>query len=105
MRESFWTRIPRLPERRSEEYLPPRYAFIVLYHIAQASDQRGAAGSFIRRGAEAVPVRDRICDALSPMGRRAPNRLDLTSEIRKELARKARNRVLKAALREAALRC
>lgn len=81
--------MPQLLERLSEESSRPRYAFMVLNLIAQVSDQHGAAGPFIRTGNEAVPVRDWLCDALTPMGRRDPRRLELVSEVREELARRA----------------
>lgn len=81
--------MPRLLERLSEESSRPRYAFMVLNLIAQASDHHGAAGPFIRTGNEAVPVRDWLCDALTPMGRRDPRRLKLVKDVREELARKA----------------
>ena len=64
----------------------PRYAFMLLSLIAQNASKDGSFGPFIRVGAENVPIRDWLSDALSPMGGRAPRRLELHSKLKDELA-------------------
>lgn len=80
--------MPRLLERLSEESTRPRYAFMVLNLIAKASDDQGTAGPLIRTGNTAVPVREWLCDALTPMGRRDPRRVKLAEQVREELQKK-----------------
>lgn len=79
--------MPALLDRLSEETSRPRYAFMVLNLIAKASDDRGSAGPLIRDGNHTVPVRDWLCDALTPMGRRDPRRLKLAAQVRDEMER------------------
>lgn len=65
----------------------PRYAFIVLNLIAKAAGASGQAGPYIADPDGPVPVRDWLCDALTPMAQRRPQRLALVNGVRSELAR------------------
>lgn len=64
----------------------PRYAFMVLNLIAKIADKSGRAGPYVRDPDGPVPVRDWLCDALTPMAQRKPQRLALIESVRKELA-------------------
>lgn len=68
----------------------PRYAFMVLNLIAKAAGQSGRAGPYVHGPGGPVPVRDWLCDALTPMAQRKPQRLALIESVRNELARSAR---------------
>lgn len=65
----------------------PRYAFMVLNLIAKVAGASGQAGPYIPDPNGPVPVRDWLCDALTPMGQRKPQRLALVDGVRSELAR------------------
>jgi hypothetical protein len=77
--------LPAILERLTEVCERPRYSFMVLNLIAQASAQDGAAGPYVRDGERFVPVRDWLCDALTPVARRDPRRLGIAGKVRKEL--------------------
>lgn len=64
----------------------PRYAFMVLNLIAKAAGASGQAGPYVRDSNGPVPVRDWLCDALTPMAQRKPQRLALVESVRNELA-------------------
>lgn len=64
----------------------PRYAFMVLNLIAKAAGPSGRAGPSVRGPDGPVPVRDWLCDALTPMAQRKPQRLALVESVRNELA-------------------
>lgn len=65
----------------------PRYAFMVLNLIAKAAGASGRAGPFIPDPNGPVPVRDWLCDALTPMAQRRPQRLAIVESVRGELER------------------
>lgn len=65
----------------------PRYAFMVLNLIARAAGASGQTGPYIPEPDGPVPVRDWLCDALTPMAQRKPQRLALVDGVRSELAR------------------
>lgn len=64
----------------------PRYAFMLLTLIAEAARPDGSAGPLVAKDGEVQPLRDWLCDALTPMGGRDPRRLALTARVRAELA-------------------
>lgn len=63
----------------------PRYNFMVLNLIAQASIGTGSAGPYVREGDRHIPIRDWLCDAMAPVVRRDPRRLGFAEKIRAEL--------------------
>lgn len=65
----------------------PRYAFMLLNLIAQAARPDGRAGPLVTQGRALVPLRDWLCDALSPMGDRDPRRIALAAKLRDEAVR------------------
>lgn len=65
----------------------PRYAFMVLNLIAKAAGASGRAGPYIPDPNGPVPVRDWLCDALTPMAQRKPQRLAIVESVRSELER------------------
>ena len=65
----------------------PRYAFMLLGLIAELARADGSAGPFVMCNGTAKLLRDWLCDALTPMGRRDPKRQALASRIRDEFAR------------------
>lgn len=64
----------------------PRYNFMLLTLIAEASRATGSAGPFVEVDGRAVMIRDWLCDAMSPVGRREPRRLSMIATVREELA-------------------
>lgn len=64
----------------------PRYAFMLLNLIADRARPDGSAGPLIAEARGAVPIRDWLSDALTPMGQRDPRRLALAHRVRDELA-------------------
>lgn len=77
--------LPGLLDRLTAVCERPRYSFMVLNLIAQASAQSGSAGPYVREGDRQVPVRDWLCDALVPVARRDPRRLAIADKVRTEL--------------------
>ncbi len=77
--------LPGLLDRLTSVCERPRYSFMVLNLIAQASAQSGSAGPYVREGDRLVPVRDWLCDALVPVARRDPRRLAIADKVRAEL--------------------
>lgn len=63
----------------------PRYAFMVLNLIANAAGPAGRAGPYVRETEGLVPVRDWLCDALTPMAQRKPQRRATVEGIRREM--------------------
>lgn len=74
-------------QRLADVSARPRYAFMVLNLIAKAAGASGQAGPYITDPAGPVPVRDWLCDALTPMAQRRPQRLALVDGVRNELQR------------------
>jgi len=64
----------------------PRYAFMLLTLIADAARADGSAGPMVCNAAGLVPLRDWLCDALTPMGGRDPRRQALEDRIRDAMA-------------------
>lgn len=63
----------------------PRYAFMLLTLIADVARPDGSAGPLVRVGTGLVPLRDWLCDALTPMGHRDPRRMALVERVRDEM--------------------
>ncbi|MCI4591845.1 hypothetical protein MOK15_17315 [Sphingobium sp. BYY-5] len=68
----------------------PRYAFMLLTLIADVARPDGSAGPLVRAGEGLVPLRDWLCDALTPMGHRDPRRMALVERVREELGKEGR---------------
>lgn len=68
----------------------PRYAFMLLNLIAQAAKKNGRAGPLVVEGNAATPLRDWLCDALTPMGARDPKRLALAQRVQDEFAQQGK---------------
>ncbi len=64
----------------------PRYAFMVLNLIAEVARPDGSAGPLVNSRGESAPLRDWLCDALSPMGHRDPRRIALADRVREDLS-------------------
>ena len=100
--------LPAILERLTIVCERPRYSFMVLNLIAQASAQTGSAGPYIREGDRRSPVRDWLCDALVPVAQRDPRRLAIADKVRQDLEAKcalpvdpvAANRIVDAQVRK-----
>jgi hypothetical protein len=68
----------------------PRYAYILLDLLAEVARPDGSAGPYVVTKQGPLPLRDWLCDALAPMGRRDPRRLALADRVREELAKEGR---------------
>ena len=77
--------VPAILDRLTAACERPRYNFMVLNLIAQASARTGSAGPYVREGDRRIPIRDWLCDAMAPVARRDPRRLALADKIRAEL--------------------
>lgn len=64
----------------------PRYAFMLLTLLADVAKPNGSAGPLVRVGDALVPLRDWLCDSLTPMGHRDPRRIALMEKVREEIA-------------------
>lgn len=78
--------LPSLLARLTKVSKRPRYAFMVLSLIAKVADKSGNAGPYINDGERRVPVRDWLCDAMTPVAQRHPHRLALAEQVRDALA-------------------
>lgn len=63
---------------------------MLLTLIADVARPDGSAGPLVRVGEGLVPLRDWLCDALTPMGHRDPRRMALVERVRDELRKEAR---------------
>lgn len=81
--------LPGILERLTATCERPRYSFMVLNLIAQASAKTGSAGPYIREGDQRIPVRDWLCEALVPVAQRDPRRLAIADKVREELEAKS----------------
>lgn len=68
----------------------PRYTFMVLNLIARAAGANGSAGPYVREEDRAVPIRDWLCDAMTPMAARDHRRLAIATQVQAELVAKGR---------------
>lgn len=83
--------LPDLVERVSQVSKRPRYVLLVLNLIAKAAGENGSLGPYVRKGAERIPVRDWLCQALAPLASRDCRRTAMIEAIRSELTAKAAN--------------
>lgn len=77
--------MPGLLEVLAHNSARPRYAFMLLNLIAKAAGPNGRAGPDVVQGGAVTPLRDWLCDALTPMGHREPGRIALAGRVRQEL--------------------
>ncbi len=63
----------------------PRYSYMVLSLIVQASSQSGSAGPYVRVGERNIPIRTWLCDALMPTAQRDPRRKAVARSVLEEL--------------------
>lgn len=94
--------LPAILERLAATCERPRYSFMVLNLIAQASAASGRAGPYIEQGDQRLPVRDWLWEALSPVGRREHQRTAMIERAQRDLAATGRLPT-DPALRDAAL--
>jgi hypothetical protein len=78
--------LPGLLERLTRVCERPRYSYMVLNLIAQASARTGKAGPYVHVGETLVPIRDWLCDALVPLAQRDPRRRGIAQRVRQDLA-------------------
>jgi len=63
---------------------------MLLTLIADVARPDGSAGPLVRMNNGLMPLRDWLCDALTPMGHRDPRRMALVERVRDELRRDAK---------------
>lgn len=80
--------LPGILERLTATCERPRYSFMVLNLIAQASAKTGSAGPYVCEGDQRIPVRDWLCEAMVPVAQRDPRRLAIVGKVREELEAK-----------------
>lgn len=78
--------LPAILERLAATCERPRYSFMVLNLIAQASAVSGKAGPYIEHEDQRLPVRDWLWAALSPVGRRDHHRVAMIERAERDLA-------------------
>lgn len=76
-----------LLDRVTQVSTRPRYAYMLLTLIAEIARHDGSAGPVVRCGDGHALLRDWLCDALTPVGRRDPRRMALAERVREELAK------------------
>lgn len=64
----------------------PRYAFMMLTLLAEAARSDGSAGPLVAHDGRLTPLRDWLCEALSPMAERDARRRAMEARVRHELA-------------------
>ena len=79
--------LPALLDQLARASTRPRYAFMVLGLIAELAGPDGSAGPIVMCNGGSILLRDWLCDALTPMGRRDPKRQALAVRIRDEFER------------------
>lgn len=65
----------------------PRYAFMLLTLIADVARPDGSAGPVVRHEGNLIPLRDWLCDALTPMAHRDPRRIALVERVRDDMCK------------------
>ena len=78
--------LPAVLERLAATCERPRYSFMVLNLIVQASTETGRAGPYVDKGNERLPVRDWLSQALSPVARRPHQRTAMLARASRDLA-------------------
>ena len=79
-----------LLDRLAHASTRPRYAFMLLTLIAESARPDGSAGPLVAKDGGLQPLRDWLCDALTPMGGRDPRRMALAERVRAELSAQGR---------------
>jgi hypothetical protein len=64
----------------------PRYTMLVLNLINKAAGTKGRAGPWIEDGGALIPVREWLCDAITPLAARNHKRLALVEKVRAALS-------------------
>lgn len=80
--------LPSVLERIAAASSRPRFTFMIFNLIAKASVANGRAGPDVVDGGRRVPVRDWLCEAVSPMKGRDPRRTVLAERVRSDLERR-----------------
>lgn len=78
--------LPRILARLTDVCERPRYSFMVLNLIIQASGSTGSAGPYVKSGGCDIPVREWLSAALAPMAQRDPSRARIAARVRRDLA-------------------
>ena len=78
--------LPGIMQQVAAHSARPRYTFLVLDLIARAAGPAGRAGPYVREASALVPIREWLCDAISPSAARHHRRLALADQLRMELA-------------------
>jgi DNA-binding transcriptional ArsR family regulator len=63
----------------------PRYAFLMLSLLADIARADGSAGPLVARGSSLIPLRDWLCEALSPLADKDTRRQALASRAEQDL--------------------
>jgi hypothetical protein len=74
--------LPGIMERVAAVSARPRYTMLVLGLINRAAGAKGRAGPWIREGEALTPVREWLCDAITPMAARNHKRVALVAQVR-----------------------
>ncbi|CCW16993.1 hypothetical protein EBBID32_13320 [Sphingobium indicum BiD32] len=77
--------MPGVVELLAQSSSRPRYAYMVLDLIAKIAGADGSAGPLVFHDGHAIPIREWLCDALSPMAGSFPRRLALVARVREEM--------------------
>ena len=68
----------------------PRYTFMVLNLIARAAGSNGSSGPYVREEDRVVPIRDWLCDAMTPMAARDHRRMAIAAQVQADLLAEGR---------------
>lgn len=82
--------LPDVLARVATASMRPRYTFMVLNLIARAARGDGSAGPYVREGDRVVPIREWLCDAMTPMAARDHRRLAIASRVQADLVTEGR---------------
>lgn len=77
--------LPGVLRRLTDVCERPRYSYMVLNLIAQASSRTGSAGPYVREGDKQVPIREWLCDALMPIAHHNSRRAVVVERVRADL--------------------
>jgi len=73
---------PALPDEADGLYLPGV--------LARAAGSNGSAGPYVRDEDRVVPIRDWLCDAMTPMAARDHRRLAIAAQVQADLLAEGR---------------
>ncbi|AXB78560.1 hypothetical protein [Novosphingobium sp. P6W] len=77
--------LPGMLRRLTDVCERPRYSYMVLNLIAQASSATGSAGPYVSEGGKLVPIREWLCDALMPVAHHDSRRAAVIERVRSDL--------------------